>query len=221
MKIKKSIIALALTVLAVPAYAADTAKPATSMKEPQRVMLMVTIGELSPDKDTEDGASYLYNSHKVITNTMVKDTTEPAPYGFKTFANIAKSSDTLLRTLRETKRFRRESGSSMYAAVGKNVTYVSDGEKSFYATREQDGEKGSLVTIHLAGIGLQLDITPRVEANGKISLAISQSKSDAPSTLKITRTVYVPSGGTAVLGGFFKGKKELLVMIEPKLMESN
>ena len=97
------------------------------------------------------------------------------------------------------------------AASGKKAK-ISDGEQIPYSTRGSDGA----VTVAFKDAKLSLDVTPTINSDGRLTLAISLTKDSRGTTVStgtgdavsinsktVDTEVVVDNGGTVVIGGIF------------------
>ncbi|HUF86818.1 MAG TPA: type II secretion system secretin GspD, partial [Thermohalobaculum sp.] len=191
---------------------------------PLQVLIEVTIAEVSLDNGLRYGLQWFFESGD-FSATLSNFATGFASQAFPGFNAVFDSGDAraVLSALAEVTDVKVVS-SPQLMVLDNQVARLHVGDQVPIATQSAvsviDPESPIVNSIQLVDTGVILEVTPRVNASGLVTLEVVQDVSDAVATITsgidsptiqqrtIQTTVAVQSGATVALGGLIRDRAE-------------
>lgn len=179
-------------------------------RPPRQVMIEAGVSDLSPQLSKEIGVTYDFGSA-----TYTEDRSDKAGVGFGTFKRSGLSIESAIKMVESSTDSKLLAHPRVLTVTGKKAEILIGDEIPFEVTQIVQG--AVVRSVEFLRAGVHLEITPRVSADGYITMEIKPSVSSfvgfTPSGFpqKATReaqaTIRVKDGETVVIGGLLRDEE--------------
>ena len=195
---------------------------------PLQVLIEATIAEVSLEDDLSQGVEWFFNNKlgdyrgEGLLDLVAPAGLGPVIPGFSYAISSAVGVKAVLNALAEESKLKIISSPSLMVLNNQTAT-IEVGDQVPITTQQQQStstDSNIVNSIEYRDTGVLLDVTPRVNAGGLVTMEISQEVSDiAPTPIptltptiqqrRINSTVAIQSGETVVLGGLIRENDSL------------